>query len=494
MRCSSHISCLSRRAWKIICIVCLCGGLTSCHWREAKEVIATADSLDQTEHLIYDDTAALGKSIRCLDNPFGRVLMPNTLGKSYYYMGRNLSFSDRIAEAAECYIEADRLQIDDPIYRGRVNSCMGYICAQNNKDSLALIFYERASKHFKESGNEWYYAHNLLNISRRYTELHLFYQVNSVLKIAETYQLDSTYYARYLETRGLYFYEQEKYNTALIFFQHALYYWKENDQKYFCYLKMMQAYYSIDNLKQTLYYAQQIVEHSHNPNYLVNAYYCLMQDAKDKNDTQRLSYYAHERTDAQKALRNAMIEDAKALPILAEYLNNPHPLRGIRITLLLSLFLCTVLAIGIAVYRKYATYRLQKANRTIDDLSMCIKQQQYAQNQPTAAHYFEKGIAAIRTKYPTPYNKWNDYNILKKDIEPWLHNWVKKLDQLKLTDREKIYCIFVILYPHLPSAKLADYMNYDKNGIRVFKSRIAQKLGIKSSELLAFLQKLSLKH
>jgi DNA-binding CsgD family transcriptional regulator len=227
---------------------------------------------------------------------------------------------------------------------------------------------------------------------------------------------------------------------------------------------------------------------------LVNAYYCLLQDAKNRNNAQLLSYYSHARTDAQKSLRNAMIEDAKALPILAEYLNNPHPLRRIRITLLLSLFLCTVLAISIAMYRKSATYRLQKANRTIDDLSMCIKQQQYAQNQPTAAHYFEKGIAAIRTKYPTPYNKWNDYNILKKDIEPWLHNWVKKLDQLKLTDREKIYCIFVILYPHLPSAKLADYMNYDKNGIRVFKSRIAQKLGIKSSELLAFLQKLSLKH
>jgi hypothetical protein len=218
-----------------------------------------------------------------------------------------------------------------------------------------------------------------------------------------------------------------------------------------------------------------------------------MQDAKDKNDTQRLSYYAHERTDAQVSLRNNMNKTAEAIPLLENYLQNPHPLRGIRITLFLSIILCAILAISIAMYRKYATYRLQKANRTIDDLSMCIKQQQYAQNQP-AAHYFEKGIAAIRTKYPTPYNKWNDYNILKKDIEPWLHNWVKKLDQLKLTDREKIYCIFVILYPHLPSAKLADYMNYDKNGIRVFKSRIAQKLGIKSSELLAFLQKLSLKH
>ena len=89
--------------------------------------------MDQTEHVIYDDTAALGRTIRSLDNPLGRLLMSNTLGKAYYYMGRNLEDSyQQIAAAAECYIEANRLQINDPIYRGRVNSCMGYICRSNN--------------------------------------------------------------------------------------------------------------------------------------------------------------------------------------------------------------------------------------------------------------------------------------------------------------------------------------------------------------------------
>ena len=126
----------------IICILGILHILTSCGWHEAKEVIAVADSLDQTEHVIYDDTAALGKAIRCLDNPFGRVLMSNTLGKAYYYMGRNYSLSNQIPEAADCYINADRLQINDPICRGRINSNMGYICAQNNSDSLALIFFE----------------------------------------------------------------------------------------------------------------------------------------------------------------------------------------------------------------------------------------------------------------------------------------------------------------------------------------------------------------
>ena len=99
---------ICQKACRVVCVlgllyVMMCA-FTSCHWHEAKEVIAVADSLDQTEHVIYDDTAALGRTIRSLDNPIGRVLMSNTLGKAYYYMGRNLSLSNQIADAAECYI------------------------------------------------------------------------------------------------------------------------------------------------------------------------------------------------------------------------------------------------------------------------------------------------------------------------------------------------------------------------------------------------------
>ena len=38
----------------------------SCGWKDAKEVIATAEKMDKTEHVIYDDTAALAVMIRKL--------------------------------------------------------------------------------------------------------------------------------------------------------------------------------------------------------------------------------------------------------------------------------------------------------------------------------------------------------------------------------------------------------------------------------------------
>ena len=475
----------------VLCVV-MCG-VSSCGWKDAKEVIATAERMDKTEHVVYDDTAALSRTIRCLDNPLGKLIHKNTLGKAYYYMGRNLSLSNHIAEAAECYIEADRLQIDDPVYRGRVNSCMGYICAQNNNDSLALIFYERASNDFKISGNEWRYAQSLLNIIPIYSALHMFAKADSLLRMTQSYQLDSAYIARFYETKGICMYKQQQYDSALVAFKLGLDYWQCEEERTFSYLKLMQVYLDINDLARAIPYANFLVEHSKNPNYLVNAYYCLMQDAKEQNDVQLLSTYSHARTDALKALRNSTNKYVEAIPLLEDYLLNPYLWHRRWIITVCFFILCCMLIIGLVIHRNQTAIRLQEANKTIDLLSMRIKEQEATHSVSKAFCQLDKCINTIRSEFPAPNNKWNDYNVLKKDINPWLHNWLQSLEQLNLSDREKIFCTYIILYPHLTTAKLAEHMNYDKDGIRVFKTRIVQKLGIKSSQLPDFLRKLSLK-
>ena len=487
---------IRQKACRMVCALGLvCGamcGLSSCHWHEAKEVIAVADSLDQTEHVIYDDTAALGRTIRSLDNPFGRVLMSNTLGKAYYYMGRNLSFSDRIAEAAECYIEADRLQIDDPIYRGRINSNMAYICAQNNNDSLALIFYERASENFKESSNDWYYAQSLLNMICHHILLHQFIQTDSLLQIAQSYPLDSAYQARYYETKGLYFYEMQQYDSALVHFNRGLEYWQSETEKCFSYLKIMQSYYfRAKDINEAIPYAKLIVEHSVNPNYLSNAYYCLMQDAKEKDNTQLLSKYSHARTDALKLLRDNTNKYAEVIPKLSEYLCNPFPLRWIRITLFSFVALCIVLILSIFAYRKYAITRMQVSDEQIVSLSTRVQEHQEKLERQSKLHYYDKHLDKIRRKYPKPLNRWNEYTELKKDIQPYLHNWFMCLEELNLTNREKVFCVVSFIYPQMATEDLANYLCITKEALPVRKNRIAKKLGITSVELGVFLQKLA---
>ena len=475
----------------VLCVVML--GLCSCTWHEAKEVIAVADSLDQTEHVIYDDTAALGRTIRSLDNPLGRLLMSNTLGKAYYYMGRNYSLSNQIIEAADCYIEADRLQIDDPIYRGRVNSCMGYICAQNNNDSLALIFYERSKDAFKESGNEWYYAQSLLNVSQCHVYLHHFGDADHLLNIvAQTHQLDSSYLARFYETRGLYLHEQQQYDSALVYFQKGLDYWWSEEDKCFSYLKIMQSYYfGAKDINNAISFAKLIVEHSTNPNYLSNAYYCLMQDAKEQDNTQLLSKYSHARTDVLKSLRDNTNTYAEATPKLMEYVQNPFPLRWIRIVLVSILVLCVILILSIFTYRKHTIAKIQVSEKRIANLSVQVQEHQYKLQEQSKLQYYKKHLDKIRRKYPKPLNRWNEYAELKKDIQPYLHNWFISLEKLDLTNREKVFCVISFIYPQMATEDLANYLCITKEALPVRKNRIAKKLGITSVELGVFLQKLA---
>lgn len=476
-----------QRVLTLIVSVVLLLCFSSCSsWHEAERVIAMADSVDQTEHVIYSDTAVLGKTIRTLDNPFGRFFMSNTLGKAYYYMGRNYSLSNQIVEAAGCYIEADRLQIDDPIYRGRVNSNMAYICAQNNNDSLALIFYERASNEFKESGNEWRYSQTLLDRSESNILLHNYLVADSLLQIAQSYQFDSAYQARYYETCGLYFYEQQQYDSALVYFHKGLNYWQTEEDKCFSYLKIMQSYWGNISIDSTMHYAQKCILISNNPNYISNAYYCLMQVAKNKNDVELLSQYSHARTDAQKLLRDNTNQYAAAIPKLIEYLQNPYPWRWVWIMLATILLVCIILFVGVVVYR----HRNHIASEQIDRLSVHVENQDALLSQELYYRQLGEKLSNIVDKYHAPHKRWKEYKTMKRDLSPWLHIWMCKLDTLPLSEREKIFCTIRLVYSYMSDIEIAEYLCYDKHGIRVFKQRIAKKLGTTSADLLDFLRNL----
>ena len=458
MRLTSHLT------YMLLCLLLVSCGYTA-RYQEAKHAIAVADSLDQNEHVLYNDTAALHLAIRTLDNPLGYLFAHNTLGKAHYYMGRHLSLDNQIIQAAEHYIAADRAQIDDPIYRGRINSCLAHIAKQNNSDSIALLFFVRANEAFRESGKDWYYAHTLLDVSEYNTYNHHFAAADSVLRMAATYQLDDYYLARYYETQGLYFYEQLQYDSALYYFHQALNLWEYEADRFYTYKKLMQVYLDIDDPVSALPYAQIIVEHSADPNDLVNAYYCLMQDAKTRGDIDKLSAYAHARQDANKLLTQGIGKYRSALPLLEAHITNPYPYRWIWITLSCLLAVCLLLLISIILYRRYATRSLEMAHHQIEDLSINTQ------------------LSNIRATYPRPRKQWNDYNELKKDLDTQLHDWLAQLESYQLSNRENVFCAYMLLYPNASLEDLADWMNYSTTGISTFKRRIAQKIGIPTREL-----------
>ena len=451
----------------LVLFALVCSSCTSFH--NATSIIALADSLDQTEHILYSDTLALQQVLSTLDNPFGKLFHSNSLAKAHYYFGRNLSHEGYIIQAASHYIEADHLHIDNPLFCGRINSCLAHIAKQNESDSLALVFFERSNQAFKESGEDWYYAHTLLDVAEFNAYLHYFHQADSVLHLAQSFALDSFYLARFYETKGLYFYEQLQYDSALYYFHQSLDFWQYEEYKFFTYKKLMQVYLDMDNFAQALPFAKIIVDLSSDPNDLVNAYYCLMQDAKAQNDIERLSQYAHARQDANVLLHDEIGKYKGALTILQDYVTNPYPYRWAWITILCAIAVCLILTLGIVLHRHHARKSLQVANDQIDDL------------------YFDVQLSDIRAKHPRPRKQWNDYNVLKKELDSILHDWFTNLDELGLSNRENVFCAYMLLYLHASLEELADWMHYSPTGISTFKRRIAQKLGISTRELYDFL-------
>ena len=472
----------------ILLLTCVC---SSCRWQEAKNIIAIADCIDQNEHRIYNDTVALKKVICVLDNPIGRLFHNNLLGKAYYYMGRNLEDSyQQIAAAAECYIEADRLQIDNPIYRGRVNSCMGYICAQNDCDSLSLIFYERATKYFKESNNNWYYAQSLLNVTTRHIKLSSFSKADSLLQEFRSCQFGDQYLARFYETRGLYFDKQLQSDSALMYFKKALSKYRTQDDKCFIYLKIVQNLLDKNELVEALPYAQHIIQHAQDPRLIVNAYYCLILDAEAIHNTELLTQYTHARADAYMLRQENINKYNEGIVLLEKYLSDPHPWRW-QWFMVLSIVLVCAITTMLINYRKHAALQLQFASNKITNMSLQLEKQANELNMAYHKTHQTKMKEEIRIKYPTPPNRWNDYRRLKIDIAPYLSTWLSALEELNLTNREKVLCTFIFLYPYLSVEDLAKFMCMTKGGVQVIKTHIVKKVGITSTQLVDYLQEMS---
>ena len=143
-----------RHIGKMLLVALLVMSCTSCtRWREAKAVIAEADSLLVYGNII-EDTAVLAATINTFSGPMGYVFARNDLANAYYHMARNFYHAHDYATAADYYILCDRLNPTDPMYKGRVNSCMGFLCKQDSCFEEALEFYERANNAFEKTGDK----------------------------------------------------------------------------------------------------------------------------------------------------------------------------------------------------------------------------------------------------------------------------------------------------------------------------------------------------
>ena len=444
--------------------------ITSCaRWREAKAVAAEADRL-LGEGVIMRDTAALADVIKALDNPIGRVIAREELVEAYYLMGRNLDdYCRDCATATDYYIEADRLKTKDMVLRGRINSCMGYLCKQDSCFEEALEFYERANEAFEKSGDEKRIANGLLSIAERYIYLNEFAKVDSVLQEAAMYCIDSVDYASLMDLYGFSLFRQQQYDSALTYLLSVKDYPRNVEAKCFNYMKIMHCYECLNQLIETASYAQYVISHSANPAYRSNAYFYLMANAKLQNDINNLSVYSHAREDEDRKLQHISEAYAQSAVKLKIYLHNPHPYRNLYIL---------IFGGGIALLLLVAlVYALHKRWRNTLE---CQDKERQNRRELFERKLFDHSVHFMCSDI------WEDTNHLREKANNYCDNIFYRLeDTFHLREHEIMICLMVLM--NFSRDKMATYLHVLPNTISKSKSKIAKQLGTTSSDLREFL-------
>ena len=464
------------RALFVIAVAVLC--LSGCRpWQQAEQVLHTADSLD-AQGVIYRDTAAFRSVIRTYDRPVVRCLKHSDLGKAYYYLGRNYEdYHQRYLSAAKCYTRSDQCHISDPIMRGRVNSCMAYMCAQRNVDSLALCFYQRAYTHFALANDSMYIKHTLVNLSDTYTKLKHWETADSIYQ-SITNITDSLLLERCLHSRAFYFYNQQQYDSALVYYKRCLPFPHNSSDEVLLRHRLMQVFYHTNRLDSAVVYAQDLVKTSKNLTVCTNAYYILIEDATNKNDAQAVADYAHLRADINNMRTEEREDRSLAIYVLNGYVYSKSPIHK---QMIVSLLLTSGIMLCLYLWRLY------KRNTRNKQKSLCeIKEESPTLTQEVRTmETVEEHINLFATDMAT-HAIWNDYATLYDKANLFLFDIVSHLqDSYRLSQQDVKICLMSLL--QMSRKDMAKNLYRAESSIPKLRAKTAKLLGTDSTNLRNFL-------
>ena len=433
------------------------------------------------------DTAALGGAIRALDNHAGRVFARDELAKAYYLMGRNLDdYHHNFADAADCYIEADRIKTKDLVLRGRINSCMGYLCKQDSCFEEALVFYERANEAFAESGNERRYANGLLSIAEQYANIEDYTKADSILSIAENYEIDSVYNARLIDVKALALFNQQLYDSALIYLLSIKHYPRNKDAQCYSYMKIMQSFIQLNEYELAAQYANYLLANTKNPTYRTNAYYCLLRYAEIHNDMDCLAKYSHLRKDEDRKVQRDYVLYAEAFSKLKSHLEHPNPYRGLNMAVISGI---SFLVLGFNRFRQNRK-RIKREEQKSEEL-----QTQIMNMESERELILEQNIQIVKERvlnnsieFSTTSDIWKDSaKLLKKGNDLYYNLFSHLQKEFGLKEQELKLILLVLL--DTPNNTIADLLSYSPKSVAAIKRYVAKKLGTKALYLKDFLIK-----
>lgn len=439
--------------------------------REAKEVVAQADSL-RAAGLMYMDSARLAESYTTLHA--WRYVCGDEYAHACYHYGRLLREKENPVEAMQRFIDASRARTREYHILGRAYSNMGDIAHLAGEFPLAYDMYERSGQMYLRNGDSLLYYYDLNNMA---FELASLGNVDSCLYIVEKFNgrlaIDS------ILLGYAYFSIAEAYLKTSVP-DSAIYYSSKAKGKlsYFPYadMQLAQAYFLLGDNDSSVYYANLVLTSSNNLFLRNNALYILTNNDEGK-DIAAVREVAAERSDTQKLLEIRQGKLSQAIQLLEQDINR-KPNLGWLYAIVVTLLLIGS-AISLYVYKKRQKHQLlsqhilELENKT--DTTIAQMRQQIE----------ERCLLLIQSSSLKKDLQWNDYETLCHFINQQFYFLADKLQHKGLTEKEIRLCILSLM--NCSYDAMADMLIYAPNGVGKFKLRVAKKLGTTAKKMREFL-------
>ena len=447
--------------------------------REAKDVVAQADSLRAAGQM-YMDSTCLAQSYNTLHA--WRYVCADEYTHACYHYGRLLREKDNPVEAMECFIAASHAHTRDYHILGRVYSNMGDIAHLAGEFPLAYDMYERSGQMYLKNRDSLLYYYDLNNMAFELAEQgkkeEAYVILDSICKNCN----DRDIYIKTIETRAVACKLVQQYDSTI--------YYTSVSFIYGCYapnilLNRAQGYSLMGQKDSAVYYANELILHTDELFFINSALYILTHedDQKDIEDVRNISA---ERSDTQKLIEIRQGKLSQAVQLLEQDRTSKPDYRwlyGILVTLAI-----TVIGIYAYIYRKRSQHAL--LSQRVEDLTIQNKEAEERQ----ARQYHERlrqiqencDVLACSDNMMDSI-QWKNYENFCEFINAHFFLLADKLKATGCLNEKEIRLCVLVLIGSLSDKQMANILYYSYKSIRSTKRTLAIKLGTTSANLRPFL-------
>lgn len=447
--------------------------------REAKDVVAQADSLRAAGQM-YMDSTCLAQSYNTLHA--WRYVCADEYTHACYHYGRLLREKDNPVEAMECFVAASHAHTRDYHILGRVYSNMGSLCHLAGEFPLAYDMYERSAEMFllNRDTSAYYYALN--DMAHELAEQGKKEEAYELIRIIENNTDNSNILALALVSKAIACKNEMQYDSMLYYTGLAMEY---SPCESCILLSRAQAYSFIGQKDSAIFYAQQVITHSESLFDLNNALYILTND-DDSKDICAVREVAANRSDVQKLIEIRQGKLSQAVQLLEQDRTSKPDYRWLY-AILVTLAI-TVIGIYAYIYRKRSQHAL--LSQRVEDLTIQNKEaeeRQAMQYRERLRQIQENCDVLACSDNMIDSIQWKNYENFCEFINAHFFLLADKLKATGCLNEKEIRLCVLVLIGSLSDKQMANILYYSYKSIRSTKRTLAIKLGTTSANLRPFL-------